>query len=96
MANPRLSPLPQVFTAGEKLKRRRRELRLTMRDAYIASLKIAADEHNEEFVIAISRLSDIETKCAVPNIYRVHSLAHIYKIEVREILAWYGVGQIER
>jgi hypothetical protein len=64
-----------------------------MRETHLASLQIAADRHhNEEFILSISRLSEIETKCAVPSIYRIHSLARIYRLELTEILAWYGVG----
>jgi hypothetical protein len=92
MADPRISPLPQSLTAGEKLRRRRQDLGLTMREIHLASLKIGAAQDSAEFIVSIGRLSDIETKCVVPNIYRVHSLARIYRMELSEILAWYGVG----
>src|SRR5262249_7150858 len=47
--------------------------------------------HNEEYMIAPSRLSDIETKGIVPSIYRLYSLAVIYRRDPREILSWYGI-----
>jgi len=38
-----------------------------------------------------SRLSDIETKGILPNIYRLYSLSVIYRRDLREMLAWYGI-----
>jgi hypothetical protein len=43
------------------------------------------------FAISLSRLSDIELKGIVPNVYRFYSLAVIYGLDMREILCWYGV-----
>jgi len=62
-----------------------------MREVENASARIAERHGNDEFLIAPSRLSDIETKGVVPSIYRVYSLAVIYRLDAREILAWYGV-----
>src|ERR1035441_2074454 len=46
---------------------------------------------SEEFVIALSRLADIENKGTLPTIYRLYSLCAIYRLEFREVLGWYGV-----
>jgi len=62
-----------------------------MREVENASLRIAARRSNDEFAIAPSRLSDIETKGVVPSIYRLYTLAVIYRLDVREILAWFGI-----
>jgi hypothetical protein len=62
-----------------------------MREVENASLRIAARRSNDEFAIAPSRLSDIETKGVVPSIYRLYTLAVIYRLDVREILGWYGI-----
>ena len=62
-----------------------------MREVEGASARIAARHGNDEFLIAPSRLSDIETKGVVPSIYRLYSLAIIYRLDVREILAWFGI-----
>lgn len=62
-----------------------------MRDVEAASGRIAARHGNEDFAISPSRLSDIESKGLVPNLHRVYSLSVIYRRDLREILAWYGI-----
>ncbi|MBV9087136.1 MAG: hypothetical protein JO187_13260 [Acidobacteria bacterium] len=64
---------------------------LTIRDVEAASTRIAANHNNEDFAISLSRLSDIETKGILPNIYRLYSLSVIYRRDMRDLLAWYGV-----
>jgi transcriptional regulator with XRE-family HTH domain len=77
--------------AGQKLKRRREELNLRYRDVEDASQKIAERRRNDEYAIALSRLADIENKGTVPSIYRIYSLAAIYRLDFLEILDWYGI-----
>jgi transcriptional regulator with XRE-family HTH domain len=77
--------------AGEKLKRARERLKLTFRDVEQASQKIAAGRENDEFIIALSRLADIENKGTLPTIYRLYSLCAIYRLDFDEVLRWYGV-----
>src|ERR1044071_10340127 len=77
--------------AGQKLKRARERLNLRYRDVEEASLRIAERHKNEEYIIALSRLSDIENKGTVPTIYRLYSLCAIYRLNVTEVLRWYGV-----
>ena len=77
--------------AGKKLRMLREELGLTMRDVESASQQIARRHQNDQFCIAPSRLSDIETKGVVPSFYRLYSLATIYRWDLRELLVWYGV-----
>jgi transcriptional regulator with XRE-family HTH domain len=81
----------QVPTPGQQLRILREQLGLTMRDVEVASTRIAAKHGNDDFSIALSRLSDIETKGIVPSIYRLYSLAVIYRRDFRELLSWYGV-----
>ena len=76
---------------GEKLKRVRERLKLTYRDVEKASQQLAAHRASDEFVIALSRLADIENKGTVPTIYRLYSLCAIYRLDAREVLEWYGV-----
>ena len=78
--------------AGQKLKRARERLNLRYRDVEDASNQIAARHNNDEFVIALSRLSDIENKGTVPTIYRLYSLCTIYRLDINEVLDWYGVN----
>lgn len=77
--------------AGEKLKRARERLKLTFRDVEQVSQKIAARLSNDEFIIALSRLADIENKGTLPSIYRLYSLSAIYRLDFDEVLRWYGV-----
>ena len=77
--------------AGQRLKRERERLNLRYRDVEEASIKIAARHKNYEFVIALSRLADIENKGTVPSIYRLYSLCAIYRLDLSEVLDWYGI-----
>jgi transcriptional regulator with XRE-family HTH domain len=77
--------------AGQKLKRVRERLNLRYRDVEEASIQIAERHHSDEFVIALSRLSDIENKGTVPTIYRLYSLCAIYRLDPLEVLEWYRV-----
>src|SRR5579863_7400165 len=76
--------------AGQKLKRARERLDLRYRDVEEASLRISERHQNEEFIIALSRLSDIENKGTVPTIYRLYSLCVIYRLNLTEVMSWYG------
>src|SRR6266849_6839829 len=76
----------------QKLRVLREKLGLTMRDIETASERIARRRDNEEYLLPISRLSDFETKGVIPSIYRLYSLAVIYRRDLREILLWYGVS----
>jgi len=79
------------ISGGNKLRALREALGCTMRDVESASLQIARRLASEEFAIPPSRLSDIETKGVVPSIFRLYSLAAIYRRDYRELLSWYGV-----
>jgi len=81
-----------MSTGGQKLRVLREKLGLTMRDIETASERIARRRENEEYLVPISRLSDFETKGVIPSIYRLYSLAVIYRRDLREILLWYGVS----
>ena len=77
--------------AGQKLKRVRERLNLRYRDVEEASLRIAERRRNDEFVIALSRLADIENKGTLPTLYRLYSLCAIYRLDIHEVMEWYGV-----
>ncbi len=80
---------------GERLKRVREKLNLTYRDVEQASRQIADHRGSDEFVIALSRLADIENKGTAPSIFRIYSLCAIYRIDYEEVLRWYGVPREE-
>ena len=76
---------------GQKLKRTRERLGLRYRDVEEYSQQIADRRKNSEFIIAISRLSDIENRGVVPSVFKLYSLCTIYKLDMPEVLGWYGV-----
>ncbi len=77
--------------AGQRLRKARERLNLKFRDVEQASLDIAARYGNPEFGILISRLSDIEIQGTLPSLYRLYSLCCIYRLDLNEVLGWYGV-----
>lgn len=77
---------------GQRLKHARERLDLRYRDVEAASNQIATKHNNAEFVINISRLSDIENRGTVPTIFRLYSLCTIYRLDLHEVLEWYGVN----
>jgi len=77
--------------AGQRLKQIRERLNLTIRDVEEASRLIADRHQNDEFVVGLSRLSEIENRGTLPTIYRLYSLCVIYRLEPAEVLEWYGV-----
>ena len=62
-----------------------------MRDVETTSERLARKYSNEEFLIPISRLSDFETKGVIPSVYRLYSLAVIYRSDFKELLKLYNV-----
>lgn len=79
------------LTGGQQLRSLREALGYTMRDVAAGGLQVARRLGNEEFAIPPSRLSDIETKGVVPSIFRLYTLAVIYRCNYRELLSWFGV-----
>jgi transcriptional regulator with XRE-family HTH domain len=77
--------------AGQRLKRARERLNLKFRDVEQASQLIAERRGNQEFGILISRLSDIENQGTLPSLYRLYTLCCIYRLDLLEVLGWYGV-----
>src|SRR5207245_10058013 len=75
------------LVAGNNLRASRERLGLTMRDVESASMRLAARHGNDEFVINPSRLSDIETKGLVPSVYRLYTLAIVYRFDLRELIS---------
>src|SRR5260370_5677432 len=80
-----------MVTGGKILRVLRENRGSTMRDIEAASERFAHRRGNDEYLIPISGLSDFETKGVIPSIYRLYSLAIIYRRDFRELLAWYGV-----
>ena len=49
---------------------------MRVRDVEQASLKIAEKYQNDEFTVLINRLSEIENRGLVPNIFKLYSLVY--------------------
>jgi hypothetical protein len=77
--------------AGQRLRRARERLGLRFRDVELASQTIADRHGSQEFVILISRLSDIESHGTLPSIYRLYSLCCIYRLDLVEVLSWFRI-----
>lgn len=91
----RSEPLAKHHTmedAGQKLRRVRERLNLRVRDVEQASLKIAEKYHNDEFAVLINRISEIENRGLVPTLYKLYSLCAIYRLDLQEVLEWYGIS----
>ena len=56
-----------------------------------ASREIANRRSSPDYVIGISRLADIENKGVTPNLFRLYSLCAIYRLDISEVLGWYGI-----
>lgn len=82
-----------AIEAGGRLRDTRQRQGLTLQRVEQLGAQIASALNNQEFAIPMSRLSQIETKGVVPSIYRVHSLARIYRLTPELILEWYGINQ---
>lgn len=80
------------MAGGENLRQIREKLGLTIRDVEAASTRLAERYGNPDFVISLSRLSDIETKGVTPNLYKLYSFSVIYRRDFRELLAIYGIN----
>jgi transcriptional regulator with XRE-family HTH domain len=90
-ATPVINKLEPTNEPGQKLRRARERLGLRYRDVEEASQRIAFRHRNDEFSIGLSRLADIENKGTVPSLYRLYSLCAIYRLDVRDVMTWYGV-----
>lgn len=78
--------------AGFRLKNVREKLGLTQEAIQKASLEIARMEANPQFAIRHSHLSVIENSNSIPNIYKLFSLCAIYRLDILEVLSWYGLS----
>lgn len=79
------------LAVGEGLRQIRERLGLTIRDVEAASTRLAEKYGNPDYIISLSRLSDIETKGVTPNIYKLYSFSVIYRRDFRELLSLYSV-----
>lgn len=84
-----------MMEAGLRFKQIRERLGLRYRDVEEFSQQIADRHRNNEFLVPISRLSDIENRGAIPGLYKLYSLCAIYRLDLAEALSWYGANPCE-
>lgn len=75
----------------EDLRAIRKRRGLTLRAVYERSLRIAEKQGRRDFVIPPSRLHEFERQGVIPSIFRIYTLAHIYKYKLPKVLSWYGI-----
>ena len=91
-------PTPQTTSAmltaraGLKLKQIRERLSMTLRQVEEASLEISDTERNSEYIVSTARLNQIENDGSLPSIYKLYSLAVVYKMSVEGVLGLYGIN----
>lgn len=76
---------------GQQLRMLRERLGFTLRDVELASLELVQRYENPKYWIPQSRLSNIESKGIIPNIYRLQAFALIYRCCLLDLLGWYGI-----
>lgn len=86
------STIARTERAGQKLRRIRDRLGLTLRRVEEASLEIADAERNSEYVVSVARLNQIENDGSLPSIYKLYSISVIYNLRVEDIMGIYGIN----
>lgn len=76
---------------GDHLRELRFRLGISTREVESLSQKIAEEENNPEFQISNAWLTQVENTESVPSIYKLFSLAAIYRIKFTDLLRFYGV-----
>jgi transcriptional regulator with XRE-family HTH domain len=76
---------------GEQLKAIRVRLGITTREVEEQSRKIAEHEANEDYILSNAWLTQIENKDSIPSIYKLYSLATIFRMKFTELLTLFGI-----
>lgn len=79
------------FRGGQRLRERRVRLGLTLREVEAHSRIVADELKSRRFEVPFGRLSEMERNGHPPNIFRLYTLARIYRLRTSELLKWYGV-----
>lgn len=80
-----------MHDAGWKFREVRERLNLTYRQIEEATRQLANAKLNPEYLVTISRLSEIENNNVLPTIYRLYSLCVVYRLNLLDTLVWYDV-----
>jgi len=64
---------------------------MTLRDVYSASVKLARKVGHKRCILPASRLHECEVKDHVPSLFKLYTLARVYRRDIRTLMAWYGL-----
>jgi len=78
-------------SGGQRLRRLREQVGLTMREVEHASRRLARRHRNPRLIVSPARLSVMESKNVVPSMFRLYALAKIYDCRIEDILFFYGL-----
>jgi transcriptional regulator with XRE-family HTH domain len=78
--------------AGKRLRALRVRLRLSTRKVEHLSSEIARKKNAPDYYISHSWLGALEAGSLTPNIFRMKSLSLIYRRDLDELLAYFGIG----
>jgi transcriptional regulator with XRE-family HTH domain len=78
--------------AGRRLRAARLRARLSTREVEQLSHEIAKKENNRDCCISHGWLTQVENGVFRPGIYKLYTLARIYKLKPDEVLAFFGLG----
>jgi transcriptional regulator with XRE-family HTH domain len=89
--SPRMRP-------GDHLRELRNRLGVTTRAVEELSRKIALDRGNSEFYISNAWLTQLENKDSVPSLYKLFSLAVIYRTKIADLFSIFDIdlGEVVR
>lgn len=82
---------PSASRPGERLKKLREELRLSIREVERRSQRLAAKKGNASYLVSHSWLRIIESGRYVPGIHKFYSLSVIYHRDCEELIGLFGV-----
>ncbi len=80
---------PRPPTPGERLRKHRERLGLTLRDVALRTRALAERQRTPRCFISTARLSHIERNNASPTLLGLHVLAAVYHLAPVTILRWY-------
>ncbi len=77
--------------AGQRLKRLRERLGLTLRQVESLSRKLACDKQNNDYLVSRGWLNNVENGAFTPSIYKIYTLSVIYHDSWTNILSFFGL-----
>lgn len=78
--------------AGQQLRAARLRAHLSTRDVERLSHEIAAEVNNRDCCISHAWITQVENGEFRPGIYKLYTLARIYKLKPEEVLAYFGLS----